>query len=1141
VAIGFFWLYTAKGEDLPVGHVIDVWAGNTNFSINVEVTSDKHTRKATPGMELFDQDSVTARANSYATLKLTNNTILRVFQLSRLQVHAQSLKDASFGLLQGAVYVFSRGDRPSSFSGRSVHGATKGTEFLIEILSNADLRISVFDGVVCVTNQYGNESAWAGQGIMVTSNARPTLIPVLKTDRIVQWWLHYPAVLYPGDLHFSDAEVSSLFNSLQSYTNGDLISAFEQFPADIPKSDAVKIYQASLHLALSQPGMALDLLSTVHTNIANSLSNIVLMVTHQTNTSTNLGDTVTAKLVRSYILQSDFKLEEARDEALAATTNGSHFGLAWARLGELEFCRGDTRAAMNDLTRAIQLSPKLAYAHALRGFLFAARNSLSDAIAEFNLAIAEHGNLGDAWLGRGLCRIRSGDSDGGRSDILTATAMETDRSIMHAYLGKAEADAGDTNHAFADFAQAVKLDSRDPTSSLYKALEFNRENRINQAVDSLEDSLSLADNRLVYRSRYLLDEDRAVRSASLASIYQRAGLDDFAMREADRAISDDYLDYSAHQFLAEDYDSLRDPARENLRYETPWSVEYLLANLLAPIGAGPLSQQITPQEYSRLFTVDAPGFTTDTTIRSDSERHELSSFFGVWDKTDWALDLDYLHDNGERLNERLSSLEWTTRIKQQITPYDTALLLTKYYDFSSGDLRQVSTAEIHPALTQDESQTPLALLGWHHQWAPGVDTLFLGGRLQDDNRLSDTNFDRYLIYENKIHSVPVLLPFTINYQSDLDIYTAEINHIIDLDPTLTIAGGRYQSGNFTSENTMTVMNPTYSGTDASGSFRESFERSTLYLYETLRVYRELKLTLGFAYDRVTSPTDFRDPPVGPGTTSVHQLSPKAAVVWPLPNNVTLRAAYAQSLGGASFDESFRLEPGQLAGFNQSYRSLISESVAGSVTAPETGISGIALDVKPRPRTYLGFTFNDANLTVYREIGVFRYSDGSPAPYTSMTLQNLAYHERSLLLTASQLVGDYWSFGAKWQTIWADLKLHYPESRLNFYEPDQEIRSTLSQPSLWAVINAPNGFFARADGIWFLQGNATRNYDDPSFSFDDSYPELNLTVGWRFPKQRGEASVGVLNALGEGNHLSPLTVYTDQPHERVWYARVKLSF
>src|SRR5213076_2770954 len=138
-------------------------------------------------------------------------------------------------------------------------------------------------------------------------------------------------------------------------------------------------------------------------------------------------------------------------------------------------------------------------------------------------------------------------------------------------------------------------------SWLYSALLNQQNSRINEAVQDLEKSEELNENRSVYRSQLLLDQDRAVRSANLANIYRDAGMFDVSVREAARAVNYDYANYSAHLFLADSYEQLRDPNLINLRYETPAENEYLLANLLAPVAAGPLSPAISQQEYSKLL------------------------------------------------------------------------------------------------------------------------------------------------------------------------------------------------------------------------------------------------------------------------------------------------------------------------------------------------------------------------------------------------------------------------------------------------------------------------------------------------------------------------------------------------------------
>src|SRR5262249_84451 len=160
-----------------------------------------------------------------------------------------------------------------------------------------------------------------------------------------------------------------------------------------------------------------------------------------------------------------------------------------------------------------------------------------------------------------------------------------------------------------------------------------------------------------------------------------------------------------HQFIADSFDALRDPTRFNLRYETVWFNELLLANLLAPVGGTPLSQHISQQEYSRLLEGDRIGLLSSFEYRSDGQFPKLASQYGILGKTGWSLDLDYQHNDGGRLpkrddnilvgplpandffrgndrrqrpNNQLDRLEWYSTVKRQLTAHDSILLLTKY-------------------------------------------------------------------------------------------------------------------------------------------------------------------------------------------------------------------------------------------------------------------------------------------------------------------------------------------------------------------------------------------------------------------------------------------------------------------------------
>jgi tetratricopeptide (TPR) repeat protein len=245
--------------------------------------------------------------------------------------------------------------------------------------------------------------------------------------------------------------------------------------------------------------------------------------------------TASELLAHSYAHQATNNLKAALVSARTAVEKSPEFAFGWARVAELEFSHGHTRMAKRAVERAIALSPRNAQAHALNGFLLAADHQLRPAIAAFDLAIEIDPALGNAWLGRGLCKRRLslevfslGGSDEWQQDLQAAAILEPGRSLTRSYVGKAFAEVGDSRLAHKELNHAKTLDPNDPTPWLYSALLNREENRINTAVDDLEESVKRNDNRAVYRSRFLLDEDRAARSANLADVYQSAGMPEVA-------------------------------------------------------------------------------------------------------------------------------------------------------------------------------------------------------------------------------------------------------------------------------------------------------------------------------------------------------------------------------------------------------------------------------------------------------------------------------------------------------------------------------------------------------------------------------------------------------------------------------------
>src|SRR5207248_2182001 len=121
----------------------------------------------------------------------------------------------------------------------------------------------------------------------------------------------------------------------------------------------------------------------------------------------------------------------------------------------------------------------------------AAEGKSREALDSFDRAILIDGALANAWLGRGLIKIRLGNSIDGRNDLQTAATLEPQRAVLRSYLGKAFNHTSDMKRAEKELALARKLDPNDPTSWLYSALLNQEENRINEAVTDLQRSQEL--------------------------------------------------------------------------------------------------------------------------------------------------------------------------------------------------------------------------------------------------------------------------------------------------------------------------------------------------------------------------------------------------------------------------------------------------------------------------------------------------------------------------------------------------------------------------------------------------------------------------------------------------------------------------
>jgi Flp pilus assembly protein TadD len=253
-------------------------------------------------------------------------------------------------------------------------------------------------------------------------------------------------------------------------------------------------------------------------------------------------------LALSYVQQAFFNLAAATDSVIAATEKDPDNALAWARLSELYLSQGNRAQAQLAARRAATLQPQLARTQNVLGFAYLAQIKTQAARQAFEKAIVLDSADPLARLGLGLAKIRDGQLAEGRAEIEIAACLDSGSALIRSYLGKAYFEEKRNDPASVQLGAAKKLDPADPTPWFYDAIRKQSINRPVEALYDLQHSMALNDNRAVYRSRLLLDEDLAARSASIGRIYRDLGFEQLALVEGWKSVNIDPSNYSAHRF-----------------------------------------------------------------------------------------------------------------------------------------------------------------------------------------------------------------------------------------------------------------------------------------------------------------------------------------------------------------------------------------------------------------------------------------------------------------------------------------------------------------------------------------------------------------------------------------------------------------
>jgi tetratricopeptide (TPR) repeat protein len=1024
-------------------------------------------------------DSIRVGGFSRATVAFLNSGLRLTIEqntewvVRQPQAQGRTLID----LIRGAILFFTSQPGALDVQTPFVNAAVQGTEFLVRVEGNRT-DVAVLEGTVALENGAGRLTLTSGQSGQAVGGQAPQLVDIRPRDA-VRWALYYEPIL-PADSREQLEQVPAADRNAQFYVRRAsvmlAVGRIDEARGDITTAKGLDPRNGE--------AFALDAIIAVAQNdgtgaLENGRRAVELSP-----------QSVSARVAFSYAFQARFQLEAARDELLQIVPSSPaqdrvEHAAALARLAELWLSLGDLNRALNAANRAVAVAPNLARTQTVFGFAALTRLDTSAAKAAFDRAISLESKSPLARLGLGLAMIREGDLSGGRSELETAAALNVEDALIRSYLGKAYFDEKNDAQAGRQFDLAKERDPNDPTAFFYDAIRKQTLNRPVEALEDLQRSIELNDNRAVYRSRLLLDQDLAARSASLGRIYLDLGFAQAGLVAGWQSVMADPGDYSGHRFLADSYSALP-------RHDLARVSELLQSQLLQPVNISPVQPQLAEtnlfiltgagpsqaafHEFGPLFNRNRLALQASGVAGGNSVLGDDVAVSGVWDRVSFSVGQFHFRTSGLRENNDQEhkianffgqvALSGTTSVQAEV----------RLTEVNKGDLElRFNPENFNPDLRQEQDANSVRL-GIRHALAPTAD--LIGSVIFRDVGSSVENPPWFDIAGNE------------------NSYLAEFQHILRANRFSLVSGAGHFSAKqedvFTTR--VPIPEPPFTLT-----FSEAVENSpthtNLYAYSHIRYREPVTFTIGAS-------GDFFDG---------RQFNPKLGLIWQIRRRTTLRSALFRTFQRPTLlrdNTTATIEPTQVAGFNQVFLGPIGEDAWRYGVGVDQSLSRVLyagvevskrdlktpLNVVPPPpadpiptvvradweerfaRAYLNWA-PDPRLALSAEYSYERIHRGDP------------FSEPLALRFAG-------SFGPE---AISDLRTHRVPVRLAYFHP--------------------SGFSASVEGVRVHQSGLFELplLQGPGFSLApdrDSFSFVNASIGYRLPRRYGLIRFEAKNLLNE---------------------------
>ncbi len=517
--------------------------------------------------------------------------------------------------------------------------------------------------------------------------------------------------------------------------------------------------------------------------------------------------------------------------------------------------------ARQAVAKALELAPHNGEVLAMAGFVRLAFRDFPGAAGFFHRALEVSPGLGEPHLGLGICHFRYRRPQAGLAAMLKATLLEPHVALYQTELGKALYEVRAFAKSLNVYDYAKTLDPNDPTPHLYKGIALADLNRPGDAVQEINRSIELNDNRAVFRTRLGLNRDLAVRNYNLARSYNQLGLQEWATSKAASAVGYDPLNSSAHLFLLNSYDtsSINGQSGQLLAAQ---NAEALLFRVLSPA-----NQNTFTNIRIRPFTINTPdlglGFDYTPLFEMPYARLVAQAGLGAWEGSKSIQDYtalgygglpglafyalgNFTDDRGFRPYNGDSqgyntefALKWEPTVKGTLTAF------CQYTDTRAGDRNELNNFAYQPIPHRRTSlRFRAGEFSYVHRFNPQATLVAYYAHKPLDLRL---------VQDSTLTLFPFVASLNTALNIDREYDNVQVQQHLVVGSHTFIAGANLFESNFNYRQLLTITIPGLFSLELPFSSRPPERATTFYLVDYWRLHQNVLVELGLLREEAKSP------------------------------------------------------------------------------------------------------------------------------------------------------------------------------------------------------------------------------------------------------------------------------------------------